>query len=233
MKKTILVLGTLAALTLPSLAVAGASSTVIAVSDYSYNGYSQTEEKPALQASLDYGWDNGWYVGTFASNVDFAGGGSDLEWDAYVGKYFQLNDNLGLDTGISYYSYHGGDTSSDLNYAEVYTQLDIASSVGQSELRVAYAWDYFGFDTSHVVALAAHTVEVSEGHSLRLSFSRSMSQDETKWAWEGAKAYNNVRLAYLTSVNNFDFDISVEDTNMNVDEGDARVVLSVARTFAF
>ena len=100
MNNTIKTIGAVFALGLSTSVFAGASSTVTATSNYSYNGYSQTENAPALQASLDYGWDSGWYVGTFASNVDFAGGGSDLEWDGYVGKYFQLNDNLGLDTGI-------------------------------------------------------------------------------------------------------------------------------------
>ena len=203
--------------------------------DTSYNGYSQTEEKPALQASLDYGWDNGWYAGTFASNVEFAGLSADVEWDAYVGKYFQLNDSVGLDAGVSYYSYLGDSSASELNYAEVYSQLDLASSIGQSELRVAFAWDYFGYGAKHVVALAAHTFEVADGHNLRLSFARSMSLDADKYTWDSVnqKAYNNYRLAYLTSFNNFDFDVSVEDTNLDSDVSDTRVVFSVARTFAF
>ena len=235
MKNTVKTFGALVALGLSTSVFAGASSTVTATSNYSYNGYSQTENAPALQASLDYGWDNGIYVGTFASNVDFAYGGSDLEWDGYVGKYTQLNDTFGLDAGLSIYTYHGGDTSSDLNYAEIYSQLDITSDLGVSNVRAAYAWDYFGYDVEHIVATLAHTFEVAEGHSVKLAYNYSYSFDEAKWPWgNGNKSYDHFRVSYLTSWKGFDFDISAEDTSINhQEETKARVIFTVSRTFNF
>ena len=134
---------------------------------------------------------------------------------------------------MAYYSYHGGTGSSALNYAEVYSQLDLTSSLGQSELRLAYAWDYFGFDVEHIVATLAHTVEVTKGHNLRLAYTSSMSDDASKWAWDGGKSYNHYRLSYLTSWKGFDFDLSAEDTSMDLEESKARVMFSVARTFSF
>ena len=221
------------ALGLSASVFAGASSTITATSNYSYNGYSQTENNPAIQGSLDYGWDNGFYVGTFASNVDFALDGADLEWDAYLGKYFELNDTFGLDTGFSHYTYHGDDAASDLNYSEIYTQLDIASKVGTSNVRLAYAWDYFGFDVKHLVASVAHTFKLAEDQHVKFSYNRSMSYDKTKWAWDGGKSYNHYRVSYLLDWKGFAFNVSVEDTSMNLDESQARIIFTVARTFNF
>jgi|TARA_R110002050_G_scaffold124942_2_gene244312 uncharacterized protein (TIGR02001 family) len=89
MNTTIKKLALLSLFTLPTSVMAGElSTTVNATSDYTFNGVSQTDNSPALQASLDYAADDGWYVGAWASNVDF-GGGDDtwLELDFYAGKY--------------------------------------------------------------------------------------------------------------------------------------------------
>ncbi|RYV02365.1 hypothetical protein SOPP22_09925 [Shewanella sp. OPT22] len=235
MKNTVIALGTLFALGLSTSVLAGASSTITATSNYSYNGYSQTENEAALQGSLDYGWDNGIYIGTFASNVGFNGFGTDVEWDAYVGKYTQLNDTFGLDAGISVYTYYGESAASDLNYNEVYSQLDITSDMGVSNIRAAYAWDYFGYDVEHIVTTLAHTFEVADGHSLKLTYNYSYSFDEAKWPWgNNNKSYDHFKVSYLTNYKGFDFDISAEDTSINhQDETKARVIFTVSRTFSF
>ncbi len=60
-----------------------------------------------------------------------------------------------------------------------------------------------------------------------------MSDDASKWAWDSGESYNHYRLSYLTSWKGFDFDLSAEDTSMDLEESKARVILSVARTFSF
>src|SRR6187200_2427346 len=45
------------------------SSTVTLTSDYDFRGFSQSATDPAIQASLDYAHESGWYVGAWASNV--------------------------------------------------------------------------------------------------------------------------------------------------------------------
>ena len=47
------------------------SSTITATSDYDFRGVSQTGKDPALQLSLDYAFDSGFYAGLWGSNVDF------------------------------------------------------------------------------------------------------------------------------------------------------------------
>lgn len=233
MNKSIIAIATSCLMVASSAALADVSSTVNLTSDYMFNGVSNTDNGPALQASLDYSNANGFYAGTWATNVDF--GGSDdtnIEWDVYAGQYFQLNDKIGLDVGIAYYTYHGDSASDTYNYPEAYAKFGYSSSMGSSELNFWYSWDYFALDVNHYIAMIAHTIEVAPGHSIKFSADRSTSADKNKWAWDGGKSYNHVRIAYMTSWEGFDFDIAVEDTSMDIDTADARVVLSVSRTFS-
>lgn len=230
--KNIIAIATSCLLTISSAALADVSTTVNLTSDYTFNGVSQTMNDPALQASVDYSDASGIYLGTWASNVDFgASDNTNIEWDMYIGKYFQLNDKVSLDAGIAYYTYHGDSASNTYNYPEAYAKFGYNSSVGDTELNFWYSWDYFGVDVNHYIAMVAHTVEVAPGHNIKFSADRSTSADKNKFAWDGSEAYNHVRIAYMTSWKEFNFDLAVEDTSMNIDSADARIVFSVSRTF--
>lgn len=233
MNKHIIALSMSSLLAVSANAAAEVSSTVNLTSDYTFNGVSQTDSGPALQVSLDYAADSGFYIGTWASNLDFGSADdTNIEWDTYVGQYLQLNDKVSLDTGIAYYTYHGESFSDDYNYPEAYAKFGYNSSMGDTELNFWYSWDYFGLDVGHYIAMVAHTVEVAPGHNIRASFDRSVSNDEAKWAWDNGDAYNHVRLEYMTSWKGFDLNLAVEDTSMDIDTADARVVFSVSRTFS-
>lgn len=232
MNKSLLALAVSGLFMFAQTAQAGVSATVTAASDYTFNGVSQTGNDPALQGSLDYADDAGWYVGSWASNVDFGGGDdTNLEWDFYAGQYFQLTDVVSLDAGIAYYTYHGDDVSSDYNYPELYTKFGFANDLGQTEFNFWYSWDYFGVDADHYIAMVAHTFTIAEGHDIRISFDRSTSMDRELYSWDNDSSYNHARIAYMTSYAGFDFTLAAEDTSMNSDNADARVVFSVARTF--
>jgi len=232
MNKSLIAATTSCVLVMPWCASADVSSTVSVNSDYSFNGVSQTSEKPALQASIDYAAENGFYAGTWASNVDF--GASDdthIEWDAYVGKYYQLNEQMSVDVGIAYYTYHGDTLSDTYNYPEAYAKFGYSSSLGNTEANFWYSWDYFGLAVDHYIAMLAHTVELVEGHSIRMSVDRSTSANKAKWAWDNNTSFNHIRLAYMTSWEGLNIDLAIEDTNMNIDNADTRIVLSVSHTF--
>ncbi|MFY8275435.1 TorF family putative porin [Pseudoalteromonas sp. SSDWG2] len=208
------------------------STTITGVSDYTFNGVSQTLNDPALQGSIDYAADNGFYVGTWASNVDF-GDDTNLEWDAYIGHYVELTDSLSIDYGLAYYSYHGASYSSEGNYFEAYANFAYQSELGTSELNFWYAWDYFGTDAGHVISMLAHSVEVSPGHTLRASIDTSNSLDGDKFAWQdNGKSYLHYRLAYQTSFAGFDFELAAEDTDIDSEYADERLVLAISRTFS-
>ncbi|MDN3651613.1 TorF family putative porin [Thalassotalea ponticola] len=207
------------------------STTVTATSDYTFNGVSQTQNSPAIQASLDKALDNGIYAGTWASNVDF-GGATNTEWDFYLGQYLQLSDNISFDYGIAYYTYHGASESSEGNYPEVYANFGFANAFGNTELNFWYSWDYFGTGAGHIVSMVAHTVEIAPNHALRASFDVSNSLDGDQWSWNGNdSSYHHYRLAYQTSYAGFNLELAAENTNLDWDTADERVVVSVSRTF--
>ncbi|MCQ8820538.1 TorF family putative porin [Pseudoalteromonas agarivorans] len=206
------------------------STTITAASDYTFNGVTQTDSDPAIQASLDYAFDSGVYAGAWASNVDF-GDDTDFELDAYLGKYVQLTDKVSADYGIAYYTYQGN--NSDANYAEAYTKFGYASEYGQTELNFWYSWDYFGTGAGHVISMIAHTFEIAPNHAIRASFDISNSLDGEKWAWDvnQKKSYKHYRLAYQTSYEGFGIEIAAEDTSLDYDYADERIVLAISRTF--
>lgn len=85
----------------------------------------------------------------------------------------------------------------------------------------------------HVISMVAHTIELAPNHALRASFDISNSLDGDKFAWDtDGKSYNHYRLAYQTSFAGFDIEVAGENTSLDIDTADERIVLSVGRTFS-
>jgi len=109
-----------AALALTALtAQAEITGTVTATSDYDFRGITQTAQDPALQGSIDYAHDSGFYAGAWASNVDFGDCcDENVEIDLYAG--FSGGETLTYDVGFIYYTYPGAD---NIDYPEIYAGL--------------------------------------------------------------------------------------------------------------
>lgn len=121
---------------------AGVTSTWTLASDYDFRGITQTAQDPAVQASIDYAHDSGWYVGAWGSNVDF--GPSDINWelDLYTGFSGTTGEGgLGYDVGLIYYTYPD---DSDANFFEIYGSLSKDWFKG----KLWYSNDFGGDSTS-------------------------------------------------------------------------------------
>lgn len=155
--------------------------------DYLFNGVSQTQGSPALQANGNVSGENGMYAGLFASNVDFDDD-TNLELDAYLGWYGDLSDDWNIELSALYYTYHGAGDASDYNYPEVML------AVGYRGLRMAtwYSWDYFGTGARHAVAAFTYSQELKADATLELGYVRSQSLDGEKYQWDDSKGYDNV-----------------------------------------
>lgn len=211
-------------LSLPSHAEV--SVTLTAASDYLFNGVSQTDEKPAIQGSIDWAGENGAYIGSWASNVDF-GDGTDAEVDYYAGFSQSIDDNLWYDTGLAYYSYIGGDDSSEINYAEVYLTLGYQST----QITAWYSNDYAGTDAGHYIIALAHSVPLSETLSLNFQVDRSTSLDEDKFSWDtNDDSYIHYKAEAALSWQAFAFTLSLEKTDLNYDD-DVKLLGTVSYTF--
>ncbi len=97
------------------------SANVAVTNDYVWRGISQSDNGFAVQGGLDY-TNGGFYVGTWASNVDF-GSDADIEVDIYGGYTGALSEMVSYDVGLIGYVYPGED---DLNFLEVKAGLDFA-----------------------------------------------------------------------------------------------------------
>lgn len=111
-KKTILVAALSAALS--PLAHAELTANIGVTSDYMWRGVTQTNatgDGAAFSGGIDWAGDSGFYVGTWASNVDWA----DYEWDIYGGYGGSLGE-LSYDINTIYYIY---DDDADANFWEL------------------------------------------------------------------------------------------------------------------
>jgi uncharacterized protein (TIGR02001 family) len=119
-------LATIGLLAVAGAAQAGVTSTWTATNDYDFRGNSQSAKDPAIQASLDYAADSGWYVGAWASNIDFAVDTStgyddpDFELDVYGGYTKTLESGWAYDFGVVGYTYP---QESDFTYLEGYASI--------------------------------------------------------------------------------------------------------------
>lgn len=112
---------------LTSTASAEVSMNVGAVSNYYFRGITQTGDAAAIQGGVDYENESGFYLGTWASTVDF-GDGTSYELDLYGGFAGETANGLGYDIGYIYYAYP--DAPDGIDFGEVYGELSYGGLYG-------------------------------------------------------------------------------------------------------
>lgn len=218
-------IGLLSLLLAAGAANAQFSSTITAISDYDFRGFSQTAEDPALQASLDWAHESGFYAGAWASNVDFGPGTeSDLETDFYVGFAGGEEDGLGYDVGIVYYAYWPDDD--DVNFAEIYAGF----TYNIFGLKLWYADDFANVGESAYYIEGNVTFELPQEFGLGLHVGWSDGD-----YWDDA-SYADYSVSVTKSFNHFDFELKYVDSDADgcdqsdVFSCDGRVILGVSTT---
>jgi uncharacterized protein (TIGR02001 family) len=119
------------------------SATVTAVSDYRYRGVSRSDERPAIQGSIDWSNPYGLYLGFGASNVDFdeAAHGY-LELAAYGGYKWSVS-GVNVNTGFNYFDYPGEATGEHYEYLEGKVILDHDFGVADMNLGIRISPNYY------------------------------------------------------------------------------------------
>ena len=222
---------------LATIAAAGAAhagdgpftANVGLVSDYAYRGWSQTDERPALQGGFDYAHDSGLYAGVWGSNVSWLSDASpnvsnSLELDLY-GGYKGTVGAIGYDVGLLQYYYPG-------SYPKGFNSPNtLEGYVGLSweflSFKYSYAFtDLFGYDRSdgsQYYDLGA-AVDVGGGFTLaaHVGYSDIKGQDD----------YTDWKLGVTKEFGGFNFGLHYVDTDVdNADLADERVILSIAKSF--
>jgi uncharacterized protein (TIGR02001 family) len=118
------------------------TANVSLTSDYVFRGVSQTQNGPAIQGGFDYSHASGFYVGTWASNVDWVSQGyetnNSMEIDLYGGFKGAVND-FGYDVGVITYYYPGD-------------KIAGANTPDTTEMYLGGSWKFLSAKYSYVVS---------------------------------------------------------------------------------
>lgn len=118
------------------------TGNITLTSDYVFRGVSQTQNGPAIQGGFDYAHASGFYIGTWASNVDWVSLGykedSSMEIDLYGGYKGSVGD-FGYDVGAITYYYPGD-------------QISGANDPDTTEIYLGANWKFVSAKYSYVVS---------------------------------------------------------------------------------
>jgi len=204
-----------------SMLVAGNASAqieanVTLTSDYLFRSVTQTGNEPAIQGGFDWGHDSGFYLGIWASNVDF-GGPENIEIDYYGGWGTETEGGIAFDIGYIYYDYFDG----DLSLQEIY------GSVGFFGFTAAVAIEVDGLEGSNNYYSLDYGYDFEQGFSLYAGAGRYDLADDN------GSAYTHYWVGASTELVGLTFDISYHDGDSEFEEfgGNSRGVVSVSKAF--
>lgn len=192
------------------------------VSDYQFRGVSQTDEDPAIQGGFDYAHASGFYLGTWASNVEF--GNANMEWDVYGGYSGSVGD-IGYNVGLLQYFYPD---NSDADTLEVYGGVTYKGF----GLKASYSTtDYFGAPDSDGTiywdASYGYTFENGFGINLHYGYTSGEGDQEDYADW---------KVGVTKDVSGFTLGLAYVGTDSDGEDfygkyADDRFIVSVAKTF--
>jgi len=205
------------------------SSTVTLTSDYDFRAISLSAKDPALQASVDWAHDSGFYLGAWASNIDYGDADGDVELDLYLGFGGGAEDGLGWDVGLVYYTYPG---SNDINeYPEIWAGV----TYGMFALKQWYTNDYVGADVDSYYTEGNVNIELPADFTLSLHAGYNYGD-----AFEDSE-YVDYSVGVGYTLGHFDLELKYIDTNLDdtdaffssddVFNTEGRAILSVSTTF--
>lgn len=208
-------------------------------SDYRFRGFSQTGEDPAVQAGITVTHDSGFYVGTWASNVDFVvdGGANNLnvEIDLFAGYSREITPGLTLDVGLLYYLYPAKGVVADTDFFEPY--INLIGSVGPATIKagVNYAWDQNALGDESALYFHLEPSIAIPNTPLGLNAHLGYSKSDSALGGTGGEVWD-YSVGGTLSYKNLTFGVSYVDTDepKAVAEGagtDAAVVFSLTAAF--
>ncbi|RLQ20998.1 hypothetical protein DWB85_14855 [Seongchinamella sediminis] len=229
----------LAGATATSVQAAEISANVALVSDYRFRGISQSDEDIALQGGFDLAFENGIYIGTWGSTVDFDsndGFDGSLELDYYIGWGMDIGENSAIDVGYLYYDYPGDD-GAEGDYQELYGSF----SFHDLTLGMAYSDDYYGETDTFFYYYADYSFGLAENLSLDFHVGYNDLTDDGCFLDCGddgvaEDSYTDYSVGLTWSVMGVDLGATYVGTNLDkkdvfgTDWGEDTVVVSIAKS---
>ncbi|MEJ6593689.1 TorF family putative porin [Parasphingorhabdus sp.] len=115
------------------------SGNAAVTTDYRFRGIAQSGGDVAIQGGIDIGHESGFYIGTWGSSINFAGG---TELDIYGGWSGELASGISADVGLLYYFYPdaGGVGGGATDFFEPYASLSATLGPVEATVGAAYSW---------------------------------------------------------------------------------------------
>ena len=193
------------------------SANVALTSDYRFRGISQSNEDIAIQGGFDYAWDNGIYIGTWGSSVDFDSAGEDfngsLELDYYIGWAMDVGENSAIDVGYLYYDYPGDD-GQEGDYQELYGSF----SWHDLTLGVHYSDDYYGETDTFFYYYADYSWGFAENWSLDLHLGYNDLEKNGGFLATDEDAYTDYSVGVTTSFLAVDWSLAYVGTTLDKED---------------
>ncbi|WP_308364279.1 MULTISPECIES: TorF family putative porin [unclassified Microbulbifer] len=158
------------------------SGNVGVTTDYRFRGISQSDSGPAVQGGFDVDFGNGFYAGTWASQVDFGYDGTDYEVDIYGGYAGEISESVSYDVGYIYYGYSGGN---DEEYQEIYGSV----SISDLTLGLAYSNEYWAETGTFYYPYAEYSFALPADLSLDLHVGLNVLDEDGGFLDEGEDSY--------------------------------------------
>jgi uncharacterized protein (TIGR02001 family) len=212
------------------------NASIAFVSEYRYRGLDQSQENAAIQGSMDWSHEKGFYLGVWASNVNFVDTAS-AEFDIYAGvarEYYGIT----FDIGLLYYTYPSALDDLKYDFLEYHFGISTECDLLSLSAAVNYAPEFYagsgnatymsfdaGLPLAHGVSLTGHAGYQWLTNAATYGVGNSdPSRDYADWS---------VGLGYTT--NGFDLSITYVDTDLTEADkssgADGTAVFGISRSF--
>jgi uncharacterized protein (TIGR02001 family) len=142
--------------------------------NYLWRGLTQSNNEVAVSGGLDWAGESGFYVGTWASNVEYASDDTySYEHDVYFG-FSGESDNISYDIGWLYYNY---DDVNNIDFHEIYGTIGFGDFsitgylLGGTEADEPTPMQDFGFGEAYYISLD-YAFETEKGLGIALHAGR-------------------------------------------------------------
>jgi uncharacterized protein (TIGR02001 family) len=198
------------------------SGNVALSSEYVWRGVGQSDSDPALSGGFDIGHESGFYLGTWASNVDYDDDAS-IEIDYYAGFGGEFGDSgVAYDVGGLYYDF----PSEDYDYFEVYAFLSYSFiSAG-----VSYSLDFLDADNDGVEDNVYYQLDAGYDVGM-ISLAAGVGYwDIDDEATFGVEDYTNWYVGASTEYAGFGFDVTYFDNDADSSSDSDTVVFTISKS---
>jgi uncharacterized protein (TIGR02001 family) len=196
------------------------SGNIALTSDYRFRGISQSNEDPAVQGGFDVSFEPGFYIGTWASSVDFGGDNSTgsfgtIEMDHYAGWKGPIGDSdFGIDVGYIYYNYPGDTVDPKGGYQEVYVKGSWTTLV----LGVNYSDDYYAKTGKFWYYSGDYSFKLMDALSMGLHAGYNSFDDAGVFLSNDQDSYTDYSVSLTYTFKGVDLSLAYVGTDLNKDD---------------